>query len=138
MPDISAFCPACGRPVSVPDRTTAQGTRDALLGGLAYVTVIPAIVFLVVPALKSSRFVRFHSWQSLFFGAAAVVAAALVKFLFAILSVVPVIGFPVAWLSIGITFIAIAVIWVVLPVKALQGQSYELPVLGGIAASLTG
>ena len=136
MPDVSAFCPVCGRPVSAPGTLVAPGTRDALLGGLAYVTVVPAILFLAVPPLKSSRFVRFHSWQSLFFAAAVVVAAVLVKVLFAVLSILPMIGFLAAWLSIGVAFIAVAVLWVVLPLKALQGQSYELPVLGSIAARL--
>lgn len=137
MPDISAFCPVCGLRVRPLETLTAAGTRDALLGGLAYVTVVPAIVFLAVPALKSSRFVRFHSWQSVFFAVAAAVAALLVKFLFAALAILPMIGFLAAWLLVGVTFIAIVVIWVVLPVKALQGQNYELPVLGGIAARLT-
>jgi uncharacterized membrane protein len=136
IPDVSAFCPACGGPVSAPGTLTAQGTRDAVLGGLAYVTVVPAILFLAFPSLKSSRFVRFHSWQSLFFAVAVVLAAVLVKFLFAILSILPMIGFLAAWLSIGVTFIAVSVLWVVLPLKALQGQSYELPVLGSIAARL--
>jgi uncharacterized membrane protein len=136
MPDISAFCPVCGRPVGASLASPAQGTRDALLGGLAYLTVIPAIVFLAVPAFKSSRFVRFHSWQSVFFAAAATVAGLLVKFLFAVLSMLPLIGFLAACLVVGITVIAVAAIWVVLPVKALQGQNYELPVLGGIAAAM--
>ena len=119
-----------------PEVLSTTVTRDALLGGLAYVTIVPAIALLAVPALRSSRFVRFHCWQSLFFTAAAAIAAFLVKFVFAILSLLPVIGFLLAWLSIGVTFLAIAVIWVVLLVKALQGQSYELPVLGGIALKL--
>ena len=136
MPDISAFCPVCGRPVSATTASTVPWTRDALLGGLAYVTVVPAVMFLAVPVLKSSRFVRFHSWQSLFFAVGVAAAALLAKFLFAALSILPWIGFLAAWLFVGLTFIAIAVIWIVLPVKALQGQSYELPVLGRVAARL--
>lgn len=99
-------------------------------------TIVPAIVFLAVPALRSSRFVRFHCWQSLFFAAAAAIAGLLAKFVFAILSLLPAIGFLLAWLSIGVTFLAVSLIWVVLTVKALQGQSYELPVLGGLALKL--
>ncbi len=124
--------------MTAPETLTVADTGDALFGGLAYATPVPAIVFLAVPALKSSRFVRFHSWQSLFFFAAGAVAAFLVRFLFAILSFLPVIGFLLAWLSVGITFIAIAVIWVVLLVKALQGQGYELPVIGALASRLAG
>jgi len=136
MPEISVFCPGCGRSVNAPGALSAADTRDALLGGLAYVTVIPAILFLAVPALKSSRFVRFHSWQSVFFGIASAVTVFLIKLLFTILSLLPVVGFLLAWLSVGVAFIGIVVTWVALAAKAVQGQSYELPVIGRKAAQL--
>src|SRR5436309_3254037 len=96
MPEISAFCPVCGRSVNAPPALRATDTRDAVLGAFAYVTVLPAILFLV-PALRSSRFVRFHSWQSVFFAVAAAIAAFVMKLLFAIFSILPVIGFLLAW-----------------------------------------
>ena len=136
MPEVGVFCPGCGRPVEAPETLRAASTRDALLGALAYVPVLPAILFLSIPALRSNRFVRFHSWQSLFFAVAAAVIALLVKLLFTIFSMLPSIGFLAAWLSIGVTFIATVVIWVVLAVKAVQGQSYKLPFLGDLAAKL--
>jgi uncharacterized membrane protein len=136
IPEVSVFCPGCGRPVEAPETLRARNTRDALLGALAYVTALPAIVFLAIPALRSNRFVRFHSWQSVFFAVAAAVIALLMKLLFTFFSMLPSVGFLAAWLSIGITFIAMVVIWVVLAVKAVQGQSYELPVLGRLAAKL--
>lgn len=100
--------------------------------------LLPTLLFLALPALRSKRFVRFHSWQSLFFAVAVAVTALLMKPLFAVLSMLPSIGFLAAWLSIGVMFIAVAVIWVVLVVKALQGQSFELPYLGNLAARLAG
>ena len=136
MPEISGFCPGCGRSVNAPEALSAADTRDALLGGLAYVTVIPAILFLAVSALKSSRFVRFHSWQSVFFGIATAVTVFLIKLLFTILSLLPVVGFLLAWLSVGVAFIGIVVTWVALAAKAIQGQSYKLPVIGRKAAQL--
>ncbi len=136
MPEISVFCPGCGRSVNAPEALSGAEPRDAILGGLAYVTVLPAILFLAVPALKSSRFVRFHSWQSVFFSIATAVTVILIKLLFTILSLLPVVGFLLAWLSVGIAFIAIVVTWVALAAKAVQGQSYELPVIGRKAAQL--
>ena len=115
---------------------TATDARDALLGALAYLTVVPAILFLAVPAFRSSRFVRFHSWQSVFFAIATAIAGFLVKLVFMIFSILPAIGFLLAWLSVGVASIALVIIWVVLAVKAVQGQSYELPVLGRMAARL--
>ena len=136
MPEISAFCPGCGRSVDAPEELSVASTRDAVLGGLSYVTVVPAIVFLAVPAFRSNRFVRLHSWQSVFFFAAAAATALLLKVLFAVFSILPAIGFLVAWLLVGVTFIAMMMLWVVLTVKAVQGQGYELPILGRIAARL--
>ena len=122
--------------MNAPEALSGAEPRDAILGGLAYVTVLPAILFLAVPALKSSRFVRFHSWQSVFFSIATAVTVILIKLLFTILSLLPVVGFLLAWLSVGIAFIAIVVTWVALAAKAVQGQSYELPVIGRKAAQL--
>jgi uncharacterized membrane protein len=136
MPEISVFCPGCGRSVNAPEEVSATSARDAVLGGLSYVTVVPAIVFLAVPAFRSNRFVRLHSWQSVFFFAAAAVTALLLKVLFAVFSILPAIGFLVAWLLVGVTLIAMVMLWAVLTLKAVQGQSYELPILGRIAASL--
>jgi uncharacterized membrane protein len=136
MPDISVFCPVCGRSVNEPEALGAADLRDALLAALAYVMVAPAILFLAVPALKSSRFVRFHSWQSVFFAAATAVTAFLIKLLFAIFSMLPGIGLLLAGLLVGVACIAIVIIWGALIVKAAQGQSYELPLIGRIAAQL--
>src|SRR6266849_4428483 len=110
MPEISSFCPACGRSVIAAEAFSAVDGRDALLGGLAYVMVAPAIVLLAVPTLKSSRFVRFHSWQSVFFAVTAAMTALVLRLLFAVFSVLPGVGFLLAWLLVGVTFIAIVVL----------------------------
>jgi uncharacterized membrane protein len=136
MPDISEFCPGCGRPVGAPEVLQAADSRDALLAALAYLTVAPAIVFLSVPAVNRSRFVRFHSWQSIFFASAAAITALVMKLLFGVFAVLPAIGLLLAWLCVGVTFIGTVVLWVLLTVKAAQGQSYELPVIGSMAAQL--
>jgi uncharacterized membrane protein len=136
MPDISEFCPGCGRSVGAPQALGTADSRDAVLSALAYLTVVPAIVFLAVPAVNRSRFVRFHSWQSIFFVAAAAITVLVMKLLFGVFSVLPAIGLLLAWLCVGVLFIAIMVIWVLLTVKAAQGQSYELPVIGSMAAQL--
>jgi uncharacterized membrane protein len=43
-----------------------SGLSDNVAGGLAYITIIPAIVFLIVEPFKRSSYVRFHAWQSIF------------------------------------------------------------------------
>jgi uncharacterized membrane protein len=56
--------------------------------------------------------------------------------LFAILAILPVIGFLLAWLSLGIGSMGIFFLWVVLLIKAALGNSYQLPVIGPWAEQL--
>jgi uncharacterized membrane protein len=142
MPDISAFCPACGRSVNEHSPITsvpllATNRREAFLGALAYVALLPAILFLALPSLRSSLFVRFHSWQSVFFAGSAVLVAALMRGVFAFFSLFPGIGFLFGVLAVGLVFLGLALLWMVLVIKAVQGQVYEIPWLGRAAAALT-
>ena len=138
MPDISAFCPGCGRAVlEASELPVPANTQDTLFGALAYVTVVPAILFLVLPAFRNRTFVRFHAWQSILFAIASMVIGVAMRLIFAILSFVPFIGFLFAWISVGVVFLAIVILWAVLVVKAAQGQAYELPWLGNFAAQLS-
>ena len=139
MPDISAFCPGCGRSVhqGAEHFGDVANPQEAFLGALAYLTVFPAIVFLAVHAFKSKTFVRFHAWQSIFFAVATAIIGLAMRLIFAILSFVPFVGFLFAWLSVGLVFLAIVLLWAVLVVKAGQGQAYELPWLGHYAAQLS-
>ncbi len=136
MPDISEFCPGCGRPVGAPKTLPAADSHEALLATLAYVAVVPAILFLASPALNRSRFVRFHSWQSILFATATAITALVIRLLFGVFSILPAIGLLLAWLCVGVACIGTAVLWLLLTVKAAQGQSYELPVIGTMATQL--
>jgi len=134
MPDVSAFCPACG--LSVAETPGAVNSPDRALGALAYVGLIPAIVLLLIPPSRGNRFVRFHSWQSILFTIASALLALVLKVLFMVLAILPVIGFLLAWLSIGIGSIGIFILWIVLLVKAALGNYYELPLIGPFAEQL--
>lgn len=77
---------------------------------------ITGLVFLLVE--KEDKFVRFHAMQSVItFGILTVAALA------------PVIG----WLLSPLIMIGGFVLWLVLIVKAYQGEEYELPVVGKLA-----
>ena len=65
MPEISAFCPACGRSVDraeSEDPISAARVRDSLLGMLAYVGGRKALADL--PAVKWSGFLTWIFWRS--------------------------------------------------------------------------
>jgi uncharacterized membrane protein len=131
--DGTTTCAACaGRvPAAGPGVVTAapaQGMADNVAGMLAYVTIIPAIVFLVVEPYNKNRFIRFHSFQCLFFAAALLVLHIGLS-IFTIVPFLALITFPLHLLiSLG-GFI----LWIVLLLKANQGQMYKLPVIGDLA-----
>jgi uncharacterized membrane protein len=130
-PDGSTVCPACSRagaPAARPVQATAGGLSDNIAGMLAYFTFIPAIIFLVLEPYNRSRFIRFHAFQSIFFA----VAWTALWIVLNIVAHVPLFG----WLTILIwPLVGLAgfVIWIVLLLKANQGQMWKLPVVGDMA-----
>jgi uncharacterized membrane protein len=140
MPETAGFCPGCGR--SVQAATRVHGTVGALpeiiAGALAYLTFIPAIVFLVLDPYKKNRFVRFHSFQCLLLCGAAVVFAIALKLASVVLFIIPVLGPLLVLLVSTVVALAVVVIWLVLVVKAFQGEMFKLPLLGDFAEQYAG
>ena len=151
MPDISEFCPRCGRPVRegtsfAPDPeelVEAEGTEeveeqkwrdlppvepgDRFVGALAYLTFIPALFFIFLKQFQERKFVRFHAFQSVFFWGVVIVMLGLGFFTASF-------GWLMMWLVIGaLVLLASFFTWAVLSIKALQGEYYELPWLGALA-----
>ena len=131
MPDGSTVCPACSRsgaPPARPAQAAAGGLTDNVAGMLAYVTIIPAIIFLIMEPYNRSRFVRFHAFQCIFFAIAWTALWIVLSFI----AHIPFLG----WLTILIwPLIGLAgfVIWLVLLLKANQGQMWKLPYIGDLA-----
>jgi uncharacterized membrane protein len=101
---------------------TPTGLSDNSAGGLAYITFIPAIIFLVTPPYNQRPFIRFHAWQSIFL----FIASVAIHF---VLMLIPVIG----WiLSIPVSLLILA-LWIICLIKAFNGQLFKLPVIGDLA-----
>ena len=138
MPEISAYCPVCGHPVNpASDSFQANDFTDSLLAAVAYVAIAPAVVFLLVPAIRSRLFVRFHAWQAVLFAATSCVLAIILRLLFLLFSVIPHGGSLIAWLLLGVGALAIAILWLATVIKAALGQGYELPLIGAWALRLS-
>jgi len=106
-----------------------SGLSDNAAGGIAYITIIPAIVFLIVEPFKRSSYVRFHAWQSIFL----FVAWALVHILVEVVqNLVPTVVFLTLtlWQFVDLAFF---VILVIVFVSAFNGKRFKLPILGGLA-----
>jgi uncharacterized membrane protein len=128
-----ASCPKCGvgagRGAGAP---AAAGLTDNVAGALAYL-FIPAIVFLVLEPYNRNRFIRFHSFQCLFLCAAAFA----VGIGLSILSLIPFL----VLITIPLNFllgIGSFVLWIILLLKAYQGQMFKLPVIGDMAEQQAG
>jgi uncharacterized membrane protein len=104
-----------------------SGLSDNAAGALAYVTIIPAIIFLIVEPYNKNSYVRFHSWQSIFLGIAAFAIEM-------ILSIIPIVG----WIIIPFFLIGFLIVWIIVLLKASKGQRYKLPLIGKYAEQQAG
>ena len=105
----------------------AAGLSDNTAGALAYVTILPAILFLILEPYNKSAFVRFHAWQSIFFGIAFAAAHVILTF-------IPVLG----WLLLALLDLAFLVLWIIVILRASKGEKYKLPFIGDLAQQQAG
>jgi uncharacterized membrane protein len=160
MPDISQFCPSCGRAVMEgsffpPDAQQAEAEvedehvghasheepaaekrsvewNERLVSACAYMTFLPAVAFLFIPLYQGKKFVRYHAFQSIFFWVLVVVLVLLGYFASSL-------GWTFLWLLTGaVVVLALFFVWLVLSIKALQGEWFELPWLGPLAGQQAG
>jgi uncharacterized membrane protein len=123
----SAYCPHCGAntttgiPASAPVQQ-GGGLSEAAAGVVAYITIIPAIIFLVMEPYNRSSFIRFHAWQSIFFG----VIVAIILF---VLVVIPILGW-ILFLPVGLAFL---IVWIFVMIKASKGERFKIPFIGNMA-----
>ena len=101
---------------------TQSGLSDNAAGALAYVTIIPSIIFLVIEPYNRNPFIKFHCWQNIFLCIACVA-------LDIILAFIPFVG----WILIPLAGLGILAIWILAVVKAYQGQKFMIPVIGPLA-----
>lgn len=103
---------------------------DRAVASLAYFTFVPAAALLFLPVFRSHRFVRFHAWQSILLWGAFFVLTIAALFLSNVAAAM-------AFLLFGILVsLAMLFLWIVLSIKAWQGERFELPWFGPLAARL--
>jgi uncharacterized membrane protein len=107
-------------------------------GALAYITLVPAVLFLVLDPYRRNLFTRFHSIQCLSFTVLVLALSASLKLASLVLFIIPVIGPLLAVLLSVLIGLGVAVMWLVLVVKALQGEMFKLPLLGDFAEHYAG
>jgi len=138
--DSVAFCPSCGTPQAAgvaPAMAPAAGTQSGLsenvAGLLCY--LLGWVTGLIFYFIDKRPFVRFHAAQSIVvFGGLTVI-----RIVFAMLFV----SSALAGFSMGIGLLWIVsvvgfVLWVLLMVKAYQGEKYRIPLAADLADQIFG
>jgi uncharacterized membrane protein len=121
MPASAAFCPGCGWSM------TPIPSADRAIAALAYFTFVAGTVILLLPAFRKQRFIRFHAWQSVLLWGLFFVLTIAALFLSNVAAAM-------AFLLFGIlASLAMLFLWIVLTVKAWQGERFELPLFGTLA-----
>lgn len=122
-PEGAKFCQSCGAsltsPAQGPKETT--GLQSNVAGLLCYVLGwITGLIFILIE--REDQFVRFHAVQSIItFGALSIIVLAV--------SWIPILGAALGAIAGLLGF----VLWILLMIKAYQGERYKLPWVGGIA-----
>jgi len=132
MDEGAGFCSKCGKgstaatpagaAAAAAPAAEAGGLTDNVAGMLAYITIIPAIIFLVMAPYNRSKFIRFHSFQCIFLCVALIIIHTVLLF-------IPVIG----WGLSSLVSLAALALWIVLLIKAYGGQMWKIPVIGDLA-----
>lgn len=99
---------------------TSTGIQANVAGLLSYLLgFVSGIVFLVIE--KENKFVRFHAMQSTIASGALFVLQIVLSFIPFLIMLSPLVGL------LGIA------LWIILMIKAFQGETFKLPVIGDIA-----
>ncbi len=100
---------------------TGTGLEPNVAGLLCYVLGwVSGLVFLLLE--KDDKFVRFHAIQS-------IVVFGFINVVYFILGFLPVVGFVFAYILYVLGF----VLWIVLMIRAYQGEKIKMPVAGNFA-----
>jgi uncharacterized membrane protein len=141
----ATFCGSCGTPVGAAGAAPASGgaapaggatpaagsggLTSNVAGALAYVTIIPAIIFLVMEPYNKDKFIKFNAFQCLFLAGTAF--AAYIGLL--ILNILPIVGTILYILCIPLVGLTVFVLAVISAIKAYNNQKFMIPVIGKLA-----
>jgi uncharacterized membrane protein len=141
----ATFCGSCGTAVGAVGAAPATGGAPAgggaaptastggmasnVAGALAYLTIIPAIIFLVMEPYNKDRFIKFNAFQCLFLAAGTFA----LYICLLILNIIPIIGTIIYILLMPLVGLAAFVLAVISAIKAYNNQKFMIPFIGKLA-----
>jgi uncharacterized membrane protein len=122
------------QPPAQPNYSTVSSTgiEPNIAAALSYMLgLITGTIFLVLE--RDNKYVRFHAAQSIATSVIIIVISIGISMVSSVLVFIPVLGWlAVLVLTLGLS-IGTFILWVLLMIKAYQGEEWELPVAGGFA-----
>lgn len=110
------------------------GLSDNAAGALCYLAgLITGIIFLVVAPYSTSRTVRFHAFQSIFFNIAWIGVWMVMLVINLVLNTIPLLGQVLSLLLTVCIALGGLILWLMLMWKAYNGDRLVLPVIGPLA-----
>lgn len=104
---------------------TSMNLDENVAGALCYLLGwVTGIIFYLIE--KDNKFVRFHAVQSIIVFLPLMILIGIFQ---AILLFIPFIG----WVLSGLISLLTLILWLVLMIKAYQGEKFKVPVCGDIA-----
>jgi uncharacterized membrane protein len=104
----------------------SAGLADNQAGALAYITIIPAILFLILEPYNKRPFVRFNAFQCLCLAGAGFVLSF-------IAGVIPFLGWFILAPLVGLAMLVSVILCIY---KAYTGTKFKLPIIGNFAENL--
>ena len=119
-----------------PPAGASTGMSESAAAAISYITIIPAILFLVMEPYNKMPLVRFHSFQSI--GLTVVYFAVWVALMVLqiVLHILP--GFFLMFAMLFsllhlVLFVGMFIVWLMAILKASKGEFYKLPFIGDFA-----
>jgi uncharacterized membrane protein len=111
---------------AAPPQAAGEGLSDNAAAAIAYITIIPAIIFLVMEPYSRKPFIKFNCLQCL--------GLAVVGFVAGFVNIIPILG----QIVFALVMLALLVMWVICLINASQGKVFKVPVIGNFAAQQAG
>jgi uncharacterized membrane protein len=153
---MSGFCPHCGAnlaaaaaaaaaapaayappPAGYPpvQPAAASGLSPNSAAAIAYLTFIPAVLFLILEPYNKIPLVRFHSMQSIALNIVWFVLSCIVAVVSMFVAFIPglrLMFFLFPMIHFGL-FAVMFIVWLIAILKASKGEFYKLPIIGDFA-----
>jgi uncharacterized membrane protein len=108
-----------------PGYAQPAGLSRNTAAALAYITFIPALIFLLIEPYKRDAYIRFHAWQCIVLTLVDIAGSIVFGFMGTI-----------GWMVRALLGLLLFIFWLIAIIKASKGEAYHIPIVGDLADTL--